>query len=912
MKRLRLLWIISLGFILFALAPSLTGVITDYWWFQEVGFERVYVTEIAAKFLLFVAAALFVYFFITMNARLATKGISKAPVLWRVSPELPPVDVGRSIGRAVVPLGIMFAVLFGAGAVANWMEVLQVSNRSNFGAVDPIFGREVGYYVFVLPATAALLGFLRSLVILTLIISLVLHMLRGRVTLPPQRVGLEPPADRHIAGLLVAFLILTALQIWLVRIPELLYSSTGPLVGASYTDLHAKLPALHIIAATALIGVALVIFGMLRRKIVWFTLMSFLAYVGVSIVVGGLYPWAMQRFVVTPTELTRETPQLTHHIKATREAWGIDKVEIRPLTGDASLTLAEVRANSPTVENVRLWDRDPLLQTFGQLQEIRTYYDFVSVDDDRYIVNGRYRQVLLSPREMNSESLPTRNFVNRHLTFTHGMGLTLGPVNEVTTEGLPVLYVKDLPPASSVSLKVTRPQIYFGEKTSEYVFVNTKQNEFDYPSGDDVVYSRYKGKGGVRTGSFLKRALFALRFGELNILLSGDIGSDSRILYNREIGRRAQMALPFLTFDADPYLILAENGEMKWMLDGYTATNRYPYSQRLTDGTTYMRNSVKVVMDAYDGTIDAYIADAADPLAATYAKIFPGIFKPLSAMPADLRAHMRYPTDLFQVQTQMYATYHMDAAETFYHREDQWQIPVVSGQANDERRFMRHIVMKLPEEQREEFIYMAPFTPRGKDNLASWMIARNDGENYGKLRVYRFPKQSLVYGPRQIMSRINQDTEISRELTLWDQRGSQVIRGELLVIPIEAALIYVQPIYLRAEGGRIPELKRVVVAYQNRVVMRETLEAGLATLFGGDVPRAQDSVAAAPPDTTAAGVAAAAAAAVAAPAAPSNAGLIDEARRHYDRAIAAQRAGDWATYGREIQSLGEVLRRLRR
>jgi uncharacterized membrane protein (UPF0182 family) len=911
MKRLRLLWIISLGFILFALAPSLTSVITDYWWFREVGFERVYVTEIAAKFLLFVAAALFVYFFITMNARLATKGISKAPVLWRVSPELPPVDVGRSIGRAVVPLGIMFAVLFGAGAVANWMEVLQVSNRSNFGAVDPIFGREVGYYVFVLPATAALLGFLRSLVILTLIISLVFHMLRGRVTLPPQRVGLEPPADRHIAGLLVAFLILTALQIWLVRIPELLFSNTGPLVGASYTDLHAKLPALHIIAATALIGVALVIFGMLRRKIVWFTLMSFLAYVGVSIVVGGLYPWAMQRFVVTPTELTRETPQLTHHIKATREAWGIDKVEIRPLTGDASLTLAEVRANSPTVENVRLWDRDPLLQTFGQLQEIRTYYDFVSVDDDRYIVNGRYRQVLLSPREMNSESLPTRNFVNRHLTFTHGMGLTLGPVNEVTTEGLPVLYVKDLPPASSVSLKVTRPQIYFGEKTSEYVFVNTKQNEFDYPSGDDVVYSRYKGKGGVRTGSFLKRALFALRFGELNILLSGDIGSDSRILYNREIGRRAQMALPFLTFDADPYLILAENGEMKWMLDGYTATNRYPYSQRLTDGTTYMRNSVKVVMDAYDGTIDAYIADAADPLAATYAKIFPGIFKPLSAMPADLRAHMRYPTDLFQVQTQMYATYHMDAAETFYHREDQWQIPVVTGQANDERRFMRHIVMKLPEEQREEFIYMAPFTPRGKDNLASWMIARNDGENYGKLRVYRFPKQSLVYGPRQIMSRINQDTEISRELTLWDQRGSQVMRGELLVIPIEAALIYVQPIYLRAEGGRIPELKRVVVAYQNRVVMRETLEAGLATLFGGDVPRVQDSVAAAPRDTTAAGIAAAIAA-PAAPAAPSSTGLIEQARRHYDRAIAAQRAGDWATYGREIQALGEVITRMRR
>ena len=373
--------------------------------------------------------------------------------------------------------------------------------------------------------------------ILTLIISFVLHLLRGRVILPPQRIGFESPADKHIALLLFAFLSLTAAHIWVVRIPELLYSTTGPLVGASYSDLHASLPALHIIAVTAVIGAALVIFGLLRRKIVWFTLISFVAYVGVSFVVGGLFPWAMQRFIVAPTELTREAPQLVSHIRATRAAWGLDKVEIRTLSGDASLTLADVRANSSTVENVRLWDRDPLLQTFGQLQEIRTYYDFVSVDDDRYMVNGRYRQVLLSPRELNTQSLPTRNFVNQHLTFTHGMGLTLGPVNEVTTEGLPVLFVKDLPPASNVSLKVTRPQLYYGELTSDHVFVNTKQNEFDYPSGDDVMYTRYKGKGGVRVGSFFKRAMFAMHFGALNILLSGDIGSDSRILYNREIAK---------------------------------------------------------------------------------------------------------------------------------------------------------------------------------------------------------------------------------------------------------------------------------------------------------------------------------------------------------------------------------------
>ena len=906
MRLLRPVWIIGVVFLLFGAVPTVVGFVTDWLWFREIGYQAVFTTELLTRILLFVVGTLTAYLFITLNARYAASGLSKAPVLWRVSPDLPPVDIGRSLSKVVAPVGAVVALLFGLSAAGSWMEVLQLVNRSTFGVADPVFGRDVGYYVFMLPGVATAIGMLRGLVIFTLLASLFLHLLRGRVVLPPQRIGLQPPADKHVAALLVAFLLLTAAQIWLVRIPELMYSTTGPLVGASYTDLHANLPALHITAVTALIGAALVVFGMLRRKIVWFTLMSFAGYVAVAFVVGGLFPWAMQRFVVAPTELTREAPQLLNHIKATRTAWGLDKVEVRALNGDATLTLADVRANASTVENVRLWDRDPLLQTFGQLQEIRTYYDFVSVDDDRYIINGRYRQVLLSPRELNTASLPTRSFINQHLTFTHGMGLTLGPVNEVTTEGLPVLFIKDLPPASSVSLKVTRPGIYYGELTNEHVFVNTRQAEFDYPAGDANIQTRYSGTGGVRVGGFFKRAMFAMRFGALNILLSGDIRAESKVLYNREIAKRARMALPFLTFDQDPYMVIAANGELKWMLDGYTSTDRYPYSQRLSDGTNYMRNSVKVVIDAYNGSVEAYVIDAADPLIRTYSKIFPELLKPASAMPADMRAHMRYPTDLFRVQTQLYGTYHMDAAESFYHREDRWQIPAVGDEAADDRRFMRHIVMKLPEEKEAEFIYMAPFTPKGKDNLASWMIARNDGENYGKLRVYRFPKQSLVYGPRQIMSRINQDTEISRELTLWDQRGSEVIRGELLVIPIEKALIYVQPIYLRGKGGKIPELKRVVVAYQNRVVMRETLEAGLATLFGGDVPRNEDQPAAAQPQDSAGAVPAPVRPTVS----PSNTGLIAEARSRYDRALAAQRSGDWAAYGREIQALGDALRRL--
>ncbi|MEO7367016.1 MAG: UPF0182 family protein [Gemmatimonadaceae bacterium] len=903
MRRLRAVWIVVILFLLFTIIPGTVGYITDWLWFREVGFQSVFATEQIAKIGLFVVGALIAYLFISLNSRYAAGGVSKQPVLWRMSPELPPVDIAAGLAKAAKPLGIVFALVFGTSLAGSWMSMLQMLHNTPFNSVDPVFQRDIGWYVFVLPGLSTIIGTARGLVIVTLIISLFLHLLRGRVTFPPQRVGLQAPADRHVAALLVAFLLLTAVQIWLVRLPELLYSTTGPLVGASYTDLHANYPALHIIAFTALLGAALVIYGWLRHKIVWFTFVSFIAYVAVSIVVGGLFPWGMQRFVVAPTELTREAPQLKSHIMATRAAWGLDKVEMSDLTGDAKLSIDDIRSNASTVENVRLWDRDPLLQTFGQLQEIRTYYDFISIDDDRYMINGRYRQVLLSPRELNSESLPTKAFINQHLTFTHGMGLTLGPVNEVTTEGLPVLFVKDLPPASTVSLKVTRPQLYYGELTKDYVFVNTHQPEFDYPSGEQNVTAHYTGTGGVKVGSFFRRAMFALQFGALNILLSGDITSDSRVLYHREIDQRVRLALPFLQFDEDPYLIVADNGELKWMLDGYTTTDRYPYAQRIANGTSYMRNSVKVVIDAYNGSIDAYVIDPSDPIVETYGKIFPGIFKPIAAMPPDLRAHLRYPTDLFRIQSALFATYHMDAPETFYHREDQWQAPALGDQSDAGQRFMRHIVMKLPEEKKAEYIFMAPFTPKGKDNLASWMIARNDGDNYGKLSVYRFPKQSLVYGPRQITARIDQDTDISRELTLWDQRGSEVIRGELLVIPIEEALIYVQPIYLRSQGGKIPELKRVVVAYQQQVVMAETLEAGLARLFGGTVPQSSDSVA------TAGAVSDTTKTVVAAPASPSSS--ISDAQQHYDRAIQAQRAGDWTAYGREIKALGDVLARLR-
>ncbi len=506
---------------------------------------------------------------------------------------------------------------------------------------------------------------------------------------------------------------------------------------------------------------------------------------------------------------------------------------------------------------------------------------------------GRYRQVLLSPRELNPASLPTRTFINEHLTFTHGMGLTLGPVNEVTPEGLPVLFVKDLPPVTTVSLNVTRPQIYYGELTDDYVFVGTRQREFDHPAGEANVYAAYGGKGGVRVGNVLRRAVLAAQFGSDKILFSQDITDQSRILYYRNIVERARKALPFLRFDRDPYLVLADDGTLEWILDAYTSSNGYPYAQRLSDGTSYMRNSVKLVIDAYDGSLTAYVSAPSDPLIRSWARIFPGIFVPLDSMPAGLRTHIRYPDEIYRIQTSLYAIYHMDAPEDFYHREDQWQIPAVEEREGSVP-FMRHLVMRLPEETKAEYIYMVPFTPRGKDNLAAWMVARNDGAEYGKLRVYRLSRQRLVFGPRQIENRINQNTEISRQISLWDQRGSQVIRGDLLVIPIEESLLYVQPLYLQAAGGRIPELKRVVAAYENQVVMGETLDAALAGIFG-----AGPGPAPAPPMITEAPTAEV-------PGADSGfRALAGEARRRYEAALQKQRELET-----ELRRLGEALERM--
>jgi uncharacterized protein len=900
MSRRRLvLTLFLLGFAALFFIPSFISLLVDWWWFQEIGYQVVFTRELITRVLLFLIVGGLTFALLYLNFRIAQRGVSPDAIVLRIGQSVPKVDLTGLLRRLSPPVSLFLALLAGLAVTPAWDLVLRAMYRTPFGIQDPIFSRDIGFYVFTLPALSAGLGFLSGLLIISLLLLLPVYGLRGEIVLGPRRLRVEPSAGMHLATLLAALFLLTALRLWLVDVPNLLYSTTGPLVGASYTDLHAKLPALRISAVVGVLSAIAVIVGASRRQLDRYGLLAVAGYLVVGFVGRGLFPFVMQKFVVAPTELTRETPYLRHHIAATRQAWGIDSVETRDLKGEGNLTLADIRANAPTIENVRLWDRDPLLMTFGQLQEIRTYYDFVSVDDDRYWIDGKYRQILLSPRELNAASLPTRTFINEHLTFTHGMGLTMSPVNQVTSEGLPVLFIKDLPPVSTVSLKVTRPQIYYGELTDPYVFVNTRQREFDHPSGEKNVYATYRGKGGVRIGNVLRRAIFAVQFGSSKIFFSGDITNDSRVLYNRVIMARARKALPFLIFDRDPYLVLAADGTLKWILDGYTGSDRYPYAQALRDGTTYMRNSVKVVLDAYDGTLTGYVSAPSDPLIRTAARIFPGILVSMDSMPADLRAHIRYPDGIYRIQTGLYTTYHMDDPEDFYHREDQWQIPV-AAESGGAVPFMRHIVMRLPEEKNAEYVYMVPFTPRGKDNLAAWMTARNDGGEYGRLRVYRLSRQTLAYGPQQIVNRINQDTEISRQISLWDQRGSRVIRGDLLVIPIEEELLYVQPLYLQAEGGRIPELKRVVVAYQNQVVMRETLDDALAELFGG-----------APGRRTTPAVAAGAAPS-AEPSTPDSRlpTLLNEARQHYEAALQAQRDLDWARYGEEMRRLGELLQQV--
>jgi uncharacterized protein len=886
------------------IVPAAAKFYTDWLWFKELNYESVFLRSLSAQATVGIISGAVAFVLLASNVVLALRALRPRP--FRVStPNGPQIVMMDPSGIRPIALGLvaLVALLIANYAGDRWETWLYFLNGTPFGKTDPILGRDIGFYVFTLPLLEMLLGMAYFVLFLMAIVAAAAYAFGEQIGFGVTRqVFVSQTAGRHLGLIAAAGLLALAFGAWL-QIPQMLTAPSGAVTGPTYADVHARIPALWALAGAGLIGAVLAAVYAFRGGRLWPIAAAGALYVVVSLA-GGVYAAIIQRFVVAPNEQVRETPFIVHNIQATRAAFGLEGTIERPLSGEARLTRGDLERNAATIDNVPLWNDRPLLDTFSQIQEIRTYYDFVAVDNDRYTIDGRYRQIMLSARELNPRSLPSRTWINERLTFTHGYGLTLGPVNEVTREGLPVLFIKDLPLTTTAGLQVTQPAIYFGEMPNDHVFVKTKTQEFDYPRGEDNVFAVYTGSGGVPLSNLFRRFMFALRFRSTDTFFSPNLTTESRVMMYRNIVERVERIAPFLTYDPDPYLTIS-NGRLVWMQDVYTTSRRFPYSTA-AGGVNYIRNSIKVTIDAYDGTTTFHVIDPSDPIAQTVGRIFPDLLKPLSVMPEDLRARLRYPQQIFALQASMFATFHMTNPAVFYNREDQWEIPAFDVGGKPTQMHPYYTIMKLPGERGPEYIQMLPFTPRGKDNLASWMVARSDGPNYGKLAVFQFPKQTVIFGPRQVAARINQDQLISPQITLWNQQGSEVIQGTLLVIPIEESLIYVRPLYLKAAGGQIPELKRVIVAYQNNIVMDDTLNAALAKIFPGGAAAPSTAVAVAegqPPQSPASGKTPAGS--------PETAALAEQARGHYDRAIQAQREGNWALYGEEIRKLGEVLQRMR-
>ena len=885
--------VVILFLVIFMILPfifSLVNLYTDWLFFVETGFRSVFTTTLLAKAGAGALFALFTLAFVLVNTVVANRA------------KFPQANIfmeGRTIYQfkmneaalLVKPLSILAAAVLalfaGQWGAVHWEKVLLFQNRIAVGTSDPIVGKDLGFYLFSLPLLEMLQSSLSFLVFATMVMILAMYYMRGGISISPRGPNIDAKVRKHAAILAGLFMLAVSAGFYLDSF-RLLFSGGGAVHGAGYADVNARLQAyrlLAILTPAAAVFLAAVIWKGYWRRALLAPAVVFLVY-GIGI---KAYPAFLQKFKVAPNELALEMPYIEHNIRFTRMGYNLDRIEAIPFDVDYKLAATDITNNAATIKNIRLWDHAPLLRTYSQLQQIRTYYKFFDVDNDRYTVNGQYTQVMLSPRELSYSDLPSRNWINERLIFTHGNGLTFGPVSRISQEGLPEFFVKDIPAVSLADIKVSRPEIYYGELSNEYVIVRTKVPEFSYPTASGNINTTYAGEGGVLLDSFLRKTMFAIRFKTEKILLSSDITRESRVLYYRNIGERIKTVAPFLTYDSDPYMVVADDGRLKWMIDAYTVSNRLPYSKPISRGINYMRNSVKVVVDAYDGTLDFYISDPDDVIIKAYARIFPKLFKPIAALPEGLKRHIRYPHQFLQIQASMFAAYHMTDPKVFYNKENLWEVPVVGEKMMEPY----YTIMKLPGEKKEEYILLLPFTPAKRDNLAAWLTARCDEPNYGKLLAYTFPRDRLIYGPKQIDARINQDSYISQQLTLWSQRGSEVIRGSMLVIPIEKSLLYVQPLYLAAaDKAGLPELRRVIVAFGNEVVMEDNLELALQKLFGGKKIAPSTPV-------TADGKAAV-----------TGPGLAREAMRIFERATELQRQGDWAGYGEELRKLQQILKQM--
>jgi uncharacterized protein len=825
---------VCVAFILLASVREVVSFMVDWKFFQEVGFNAIFTKTYEAKMLIGLVFGAITFFMLYINLIIAVK--RKLPLgmvspIWENIPQLQNIDLNRVMNGVSLLVALAGSVIAFSIGTQYWDQALLFLNSIPAGLADPLFGRDISFFLFQYPFIDAMNTMVRSLLVIAAILVSVIYLLRGGLVISNRFISAAPIMKRHLGVLVSLFFLSIAYGFVLDRF-GLLFSEHSVLYGASYTDVHVRLVMLSVMAVLA-IAMAIVVSIFATHRSLSVPLISLVVFAAVYFVGLKMYPAAIQNFKVSPNESVLEQPYITNHIKFTRLGYGLDNIETQPFAANKQLTFKDIQKNLSTIQNIKLWDEEPLLKTYSQLQQIRTYYHFRSVDNDRYTVNGDYLQVMLSPRELSYADLPGKSWINERLVFTHGFGLAMGPVSGITKEGLPEFYIKDIPPTTSAGPQVTRPEIYYGESPNDYVIVNTKTKEFSYPTTKENVYTVYSGSGGVRLTSTLSRLLYAVYFGNFNIFLSSDVTNESRILYNRTIMDRVMEIAPFLSFDPDPYMVIRDDGKLAWIIDAYTQSRSLPYSKPLPSGTNYLRNSIKVVVDAYDGSVVFYVVDQKDIMAKTYAAIFPTLFKPLAEMPVDLRRHIRYPRALLQIQAQMFKTFHMTDPAVFYNKEDLWEVPSYRQKVMDPY----YQITKLPGHQAEEFILLLPFTPSKRDNLAAWMAARCDGENYGQVIVYTFPRDRLVFGPRQIDARIDQDAYISQQLTLWGQHGSDVIRGSLLIIPIEDSLIYVQPLYLVAtDKGGLPELRRVIVAYGNDVVMEETLEAAIQRLFSGTLP----------------------------------------------------------------------------
>ncbi|HEX4425480.1 MAG TPA: UPF0182 family protein [Terriglobales bacterium] len=920
-RRRRLLFILTaLAVILFGGRAALSNYV-DLLWFESLGYGSVFWRTVGLQwgsFAVFAAATLLILYgsFLALKRTHLPDLPSGHTILIGNQPVRLPVEPVLRVVAFVISLAIAAAV--GAIMMAEWptLALFWYAPRATGGVVDPIFGKPLNFFLLALPAWQLIAGWLLALAIIVCILAVFFILITGGSRALAGRLSRAVALPWRGFSITFAFLLLVlAIRVYLARF-ELLLEDHTIFGGVTYTDAHVMLTGMLVVCAALVLGAVIAAVNSLRvpqgRWLVAAIVPAIVCYVALQ----GI-GWYVSSFIVKPNELVREKPYIVYNTDMTRQAYGLSRISLREFPAETTVDAAEPAKNQATLQNIRLWDWHALQDTLRQIQEIRTYYDFPDIDIDRYSIDGTTREVMLAAREMNVDKLPesSRNWINDKLIYTHGYGITMNPVNGFTPEGLPTLMLSNMPVQSTVrGLNVTRPEIYFGEMTNTDVYVKTRQKEFNYPQGASNSLNSYEGDGGIVLGGFLRRTMIAFAVDDLAKLpFSDDVTKDSRLLMRRNLRDRVSALAPFLTFDPDPYIVLGDDGRLSWIMDAFTISDNFPYSTHYhLDGNpiNYMRNSVKVVVDAYDGTTTFYVFDSGDPIIAAYQRIFPKLFKDASTMPPDLRKHVRYPELLLKLQAEVYGLYHMTDPEAFYNREDMWTVATevgMSGAGEQSTEVMQpnFVQMKLPDETGEEFVEILPFTPANRNNLIGWIAGRSDGAQYGTAAVYNFPKTKLVDGPLQIEARIDQNAQLSGQLTLWNQQGSHVRRGALLVIPTGRALLYAEPIYLQAERGPMPELRLVVLALQDRLAYGPTYESAMAALFGG----ATSSLTASATTTAAPSEAARTTPASPPPAADINA-LISEAAKDlsdYQRLTAEGKLGE---AGQKLEQLKRTLDRL--